>query len=225
MIERRFHRSAPKHKIEIRGEGDDRKITGYAAVFYREGDPDTEYWITDDIVERIDRSAFDQVVGRDDVLAVFNHNDDNLLGRSSANTLKLRIDDVGLRYEIRFDENDPDHVRVQSKINRGDLSGSSFAFFDPVSEWNDNVRYAGRDGVSIRNITDVGNLYDVGPVSFPAYKGTSAGMRCGVHSKADANLVLEMRNHHLKQTRENEPASSNAVDVQFRMAEISMMES
>ena len=194
-------------------------------MFYREGDPDTEYWITDDIVERIDRGAFDNAVGRDDVLAVFNHNDDNLLGRSSAETLQLTIDEIGLRYEIPFDENDPDHVRVQSKVNRGDVSGSSFAFWDPSTEWRDNVEYDGKDGVSIRTILDVGNLYDVGPVSFPAYKGTSAGMRCGVHSKADANLVLEKRNRRQSETREDKPTDSNAVDVQFRMAEISMMES
>ena len=181
-----------QNKIELRQEGDHQFISGYAAVFFRDGEPDTEYWITDNIVERIMPGAFDKVLEQD-TLGVYNHNDDYLLGRNSNDTMDLIVDNVGLRYDIRFDANDPDHLTVKSKIDRGDLSGSSFAFWDPETLWRDNVDYRDKTGVSIRSILDVRNLYDVGPVGFPAYKGTSAGLRCGVHTKADADLLVEIR--------------------------------
>jgi hypothetical protein len=74
-------------------------IVGYGSVFYREDDPGTEYELWRGFKERIGRSAFDSRL-TDDVRALFNHDTNMVLGRTTAETLKLSVDDVGLRYEI-----------------------------------------------------------------------------------------------------------------------------
>jgi len=61
-VERRFtNLTGTRPTIETRGEGDDAQLTivGYAAVFYREGDPTTEFRMFDDLVERVMPTAFD----------------------------------------------------------------------------------------------------------------------------------------------------------------------
>lgn len=173
-MERRFTRcKAANAKIETRadGNGDAKTISGYAAVFYREGDPGTVYEMWPDLHERIMPGAFDRAVSeQDDVRALFNHNPDNLLGRFPSGGLRISVDNVGLRYELDVDPNDPDHARVISKLERGDLTGSSFAFEAEKAQWIEV------DGVDIRLVESV-KLYDVGPVTYPAYESTTAGAR------------------------------------------------
>ncbi len=87
-------------KIINRSEGGRRTMTGYAAVFYREGDPTTEYEIWSDMVERISPTAFNRALAeKQDVRALFDAIQlccsDGVVGNSAA------IDgDIGLRYEI-----------------------------------------------------------------------------------------------------------------------------
>lgn len=140
------------------------RISGYAAVFYDPKDPGTQY-DAGPFRERIARGAFDAVLG-DDVVALFNHNQDVILGRSSAGTLRLQVDKVGLRYTI-----DADTIvgrPIAEAVARGDVRGSSFAFdFGDVEEDKDGVR----------TVKSFARLYDVGPVVFPAYEATSANAR------------------------------------------------
>lgn len=162
-------RNCDAGEIRMDGEGDDRKIVGYAAVFFREGDAGTEYTLWDGAVERIEPGAFDNVAS-DDVRALFNHDPNMLLGRSTAGTLRLSVDDKGLRYEI--DPSDTTTGRdVQTHLERGDLTGSSFGFRVTKEEWvtRDNQP-------DLRMIRGV-ELFDVGPVTFPAYESSDAGIR------------------------------------------------
>lgn len=146
-------------------------VSGYAAVFYRADDPGTEYKLSPRMVERIDPRAFDRaLVEKDDARALFNHDPDNLLARVSADTLRLSIDDRGLRYSFEANEQDPDHLRVLEKIRRKDLTGSSFSFTVDAQRFD-----KGENGApNVRTILGV-SLLDVGPVTFPAYTGTSTG--------------------------------------------------
>lgn len=155
-------------RVTLQSRADGKKIIkGYSAVFYN-GDPGTEYWLWDDIVERIMPGAFDKVLG-DDARALFNHNPDNLLGRVSAKTCRIGSDSTGLWYEVDEDEADPDWQRVARKIDRGDLTGSSFAFIPKRSTWVEEEDYW------VRQIEEMAALFDVGPVTYPAYSGTTAG--------------------------------------------------
>ncbi|MCC6493229.1 MAG: HK97 family phage prohead protease [Pirellulales bacterium] len=166
-IERRFSPA----RITTRANGR-QTIAGYAAVFYRPGDAATQCRLMDDAVERIRPGAFNRApTERHDVRGLFNHDPDNLLGRTAAATLRLSVDSTGLRYEIDVDPADPDHSRVLAKIDRGDLTGSSFAFRPLKITWEEND-----GGDSIRWIEDL-QLFDVGPVTFPAYEASSTGLR------------------------------------------------
>ena len=165
-------RTIDQNKANIRVEKRDdgkRYISGYAAVFYREGDKATEYQLFTDLYERILPGAFAEAVKQDDVRALLNH-DPNLLLARSGKGLTLKEDNVGLWYEFPVDENDPDHLRTVAKLERGDLSGSSFGFI-PVER-----RFLEQKDFDVVELVKV-RLFDVSPATFPAYEGTSVGIR------------------------------------------------
>jgi HK97 family phage prohead protease len=146
------------------------RAVGYAAVFYRAGDPGSEYLLRPGFVERIDRRAFSRAISeRQDVRGLFNHDGNLLLGRTSSGTMKLIVDQVGLRYEINLSQKSRLAADVADMLARGDCSGSSFSFVcrHGGEEWK-------RDGqLGVRTLIDV-DLFDVGPVTFPAYDGTTS---------------------------------------------------
>lgn len=113
--------------------------------------------------------AFDEAIKKDDVRALFNHDPSAVLGRNKAGTLRLSVDDVGLRYEVT-PANTSIYKDVVEHLKRGDVDGSSFQFRTIEDKWT-------REGNSeIRELRKV-QLFDVGPVSFPAYEGASSGVR------------------------------------------------
>lgn len=144
-------------------------ISGYAAVYYRQGDAGTEFTGLG-FRERIAPGAFDRTVAEDDIRGLFDHRSDRVLGRTRAGTMKLEIDKRGLRYEIPFDDQDPDHRAVKRKLERGDISGSSFGFRVRDEEWTTE------EGEDVRTLRDIA-LSEVSIVTFPAYVGTNAGVR------------------------------------------------
>lgn len=171
MMERRF---TTEHDTQIEERDNTQRITGIASVFY-DGTPNTEYILwqrsSGKAVERIMPTAFDRALAeKDDVRALFNHDPNFLLGRTSAGTLTLSKEAKGLRYRVNFDHTDPDHQKVVAKIRRGDLTGSSFGFTVDGEEWRKE------DGTEVRYITSV-RLLDVSPVVFPAYGSTTVGVR------------------------------------------------
>lgn len=147
-------------------------IVGYASVFY-DGTPGTQYQLWPGCVERIIPGAFAEAI-KGDVAALRNHDDDLLLGRTTANTptLRLREDRVGLRYEIDPPDTSCGRETVSS-IKRGDMRGSSFGFSILDESWREETM--GGALVLVREIRLV-RLFDVGPVTFPAYKATSASV-------------------------------------------------
>lgn len=162
-IERRF---VPTAELRVaRKDGQLPTIKGHAAVF------DTlsvEMW---GFYEEIAPGAFaDSIANGDDVRALFNHNMDVVLGRTKSGTLRLREDEVGLLSEI--DPPDTQHARdVVSLIERGDVTQMSFSFVVLSDKWriDDNERY-------VRRILQA-KLYDVSPVTYPAYPATDVSVR------------------------------------------------
>jgi len=180
-------------------------IRGYGAVFYR-GTPETEFKIWDDMVERIMPEAFDRALKeKDDVRALFNHDPSMVLGRRSAETLKLSTDNIGLLYEIPTGDTTVARDLIEH-LRRKDISGSSFSFRTTDED------FRRENGVIIREIRGV-ELFDVGPVTFPAYEATTAGVR-GVEGRGEA---LAARERFLLQERVRK-AKSMAMDL--RVAEI-----
>lgn len=168
-MDRRYNPHA-ECRVITREDGT-RAITGYAAVFYRADDPGTEFELWEGMNERIMPKTFDRALKeRDDVRALFNHDSNQVLGRSTSDTLKLSTDAKGLKYEIDLPDTQVANDLAVS-IERGDITGSSFSF--SVSDED----FKKRDGGHIREIRGVDPLFDVGPVTFPAYESTTTGIR------------------------------------------------
>lgn len=154
------------HDIKTRSADNDEKvIEGYFAVF------NEIYRVWDDVTESIAPGAFtDSLNG--DIRALYNHNTDQILGRTSAGTLTLKQDEKGLWGQIKVNERDTEAVNVYERIARGDITGCSFGF-DIESE---EVR-VNDDGSVHWTITKVNPLYEVSPCVFPAYGQTSVESR------------------------------------------------
>jgi HK97 family phage prohead protease len=128
----------------------------------------------DGYYERIAPTAFDGALGGD-VAGLFNHDANMVLGRSVAGTLRLSVDEVGLRYEIDPPDTQTARDLLQS-LKRGDISGSSFSFRD--RDYPLHIASEDRDGRTVKVVTRKNlDLFDVGPVTFPAYSGSSAQLR------------------------------------------------
>jgi hypothetical protein len=211
QIERRSLKNAlASVTLEDREDGQ-KQIIGYAAVFY-DGTPQTEYQLWEGAVERIMPGAFDRAIKEDDCRALFNHNPDCVLGRTSAGTCRLSVDPKGLRYEI----SPPDtqlgrDLRVL--LERGDISGSSFSFQVTSQEWHDRVE------IDVREIYGV-KLYDVGPVAFPAYDGTTAGVRS--YSDVIALRLFEEARQAHANWRQNEQDKLDADAVEVTLATLNL---
>lgn len=189
-------------KIETRADGKS-AIVGHAAVFYREGDTKTEFRLLPNVVERVKPSAFARALAeKQDVRGLFNHDPNHVLGRTAAGTMRLSADEHGLKYEIDVPDTQIARDMAES-IRRGDITGSSFSF--SVPKGGDN--FDSRGGV--RWLNDV-NLFDVGPVTMPAYEGTSAGLRC---VSDDGTIDRELEELEREQSRRE-------VDVRLRLLEI-----
>jgi HK97 family phage prohead protease len=166
MIERRFVKGA-----EIRADAEGH-ITGHAAVF------NEEYVLWDSagyrVVETVKPGTFTRALKeKHDVRCLFNHDANQLLGRTAAGTMKLKQDDAGLY----FDCTPPDTQLgrdVVTLVKRGDISGASFAFTVTA----ETVKEETIEGKTIRTrqIEDV-DLYDASPVTYPAYTGTDVNAR------------------------------------------------
>lgn len=180
-VERRHVENKQSRVTVQRNESGPNKIVGYAAVFYREGQPGTEFRLWDDFYERIARGAFDRAISeKHDARGLFNHDMNHVLGRSSAGTLAYSADEVGLRYEIELPDTSTARDLLTS-IERGDITGSSFAFIPSRTTWTED-----EDRV-IRTIEDL-DLYDVGPVTFPAYEATSTGVRSSERNQIEQEV-------------------------------------
>lgn len=159
------------------GEDGPSIVAGYGAVFYNADDPGTEYWLWDDVVERILPGAFDRALQEaDDVRSFFNHDANLILGRLSAGTLDLSVDGTGLRYVVE----PPDTAaarHVLESVARGDTSGSSFMFEPMETAWRE-VELDGRP-IYVREIVSV-RLHEVGPVVFPAYESATSETRSSI---------------------------------------------
>lgn len=152
-------------KFETREENGEKRIEGYFAVF------DSNYELWDGATESIERNAFDGALG-DDIRALIDHETRLVLGRTTAGTLTLRIDDHGLWGSIRINEADSDAMNLYARVQRGDVSQCSFGF-DILQERTDVNSDTGAVHWTIEKV----KLYEVSCVTFPAYKETAIQAR------------------------------------------------
>jgi HK97 family phage prohead protease len=164
-------------------------LVGYAAVFNKYS-VDLGYFR-----EKIAPGAFTKALARCDVRALYNHDPNKLLGRSSAGTLRMVEDEIGLRVEIDLaDTSSGRDVKVDTDLRN--IQGQSFSFTTEIEQWD----WSGE--TALRTLVEVDELFDVGPVTFPAYEETSVAMRSFSAERERRSLPAPTPNHALESERD-----------------------
>ncbi len=164
-------------------------IRGLAAVYY-DGTPRTEFELFPGLVERIAPGAFERVLADGgDVLALFNHDRNLVLGRKGSGTLSLESTERGLEYAIT-----PGATTIAADvlehISRRDVTGSSFSFLPLKETWEvDKKRKL--DVVTVEDL----ELFDVGPVTLAAYGATDAEV---TEARERAKLLARLTSYRVR---------------------------
>lgn len=166
--------------FQTRAEDGRLYIDGYFAVF------NSEYWLWDRAFETIDPGAF-SLEADADVRALTNHDTTLVLGRTTAGTLQLRVDDKGLYGTILINEKDQDAVNLYERVKRGDVSQCSFGF-DILQESKDYRD----DGITVFHLQRV-KLWEVSVCTFPAYEETGVQARMAEVETARKRELEEWR--------------------------------
>lgn len=171
-IERRvLQREINLRKIE---DGEGQMIDGMASLFNHSSRLIAENGKI--FYEVIRTGAFDAVLQREDlnVLALVNHDNEKMLGRSTSGTLKLTVTEEGLRYEILAPNTQLGNDTLEM-LERGDFYESSFGYIvrtDSI-EWSK----PDQDGIRTRYINEIYALTDVSIVRNGAFSNTDVAIR------------------------------------------------
>ena len=179
--------------LELRMDGDKPTVVGYGAVFNS---------MSNDLGgfrEFISPNAFE---GRleDDVRFLVNHDANLILARTTNGTLRLSVDEKGLRYEADM-PNTSTARDLMELLKNGTISQSSFAFTVEEDSWEV------KDGMNIRTIDKVSQLYDVSSVTYPAYNQASSAVALRSLEKwksKEENTEAKKDNEDLKKRSLNE---------------------
>jgi HK97 family phage prohead protease len=203
LIDVREQRIYHVSNMELRDAQDNSNdfiLTGYASTFkdyeMYGGPANGMGW-----VERIGRQAFDRTLRENPDLHLLINHEGMPLARTKSGTLKLSVDNGGLKVEARLDRSDPDVQRLEPKMRRGDMDEMSFAFRVKKQDWRAHPDYEA-DDQSLRVIEELSlHKGDVSVVNFGANPTTSASIR----SVDEAlKVILESDASELAEVRSNE---------------------
>lgn len=190
------------HDMQTRSDdNDDLYLEGYFAVY---GDI---YNVWEGATESIAPGAFEESI-HGDVRALYNHDDNLILGRTSAGTLELKDDSHGLWGRIKLNRNDTDAMNAYERIKRGDVTGCSFGF-NIESEETDYRE----DGTVHWTITKVNPLYEISPCVFPAYGATSVSAR-GKELDDMRKRKLELRKEEIRKRLRGEHDGNQSINAE-----------
>ena len=182
LTERRCH-----DLDEFRFDADKNEITGYAARF--------GVWSVDlgGFKERIKQGAFAKTIKDGDVRLLFNHDPNFILARTTNGTMSLEEDRKGLSFTASL-PNTTYASDLKESIKRGDISQNSFGFRVINDKWKISDD---RNELDERTLTEV-KLFDVSPVTFPAYPQTTVKVRSilkeeGIDWELISKMVLKIK--------------------------------
>lgn len=152
-------------RAELRGN----TLYGHMAVFGERAQVGPQEW------ERIGAGAFDDVLAdpETDAVALINHDPDQLLGRQSSGTMRVRVDPTGLAFDVDL-PNTTYANNLRELVDRGDMTGASFGF---IPDLGASVVTRDDDGTHVTEHRRIAYLRDGGPVTFPAYAGAGVALR------------------------------------------------
>ncbi len=163
LLETRSLNQFPELRAHAETDEEVIRISGYGSV--------TGKWYdVFNFKEQVAPGAFTKTLQENpDIRGMFNHNPEFLLGRTKSGTMDVEENKSGLRYEIRADALDPQAFSVSRKIGRGDVDGSSIAFFVPKGkeDWDEKKEPMRRKILEVE-------LIETGPVTMPASPSTTA---------------------------------------------------
>lgn len=179
-------------EVRAKKDGEKMVIGGLAARF------DT-YTNMGWFIEVIKPGFFDGM-NTDQTAALKNHDSNHVLARTVNGTLTLNVTADGLEYEAILPDTHTARDTYE-EITSGLIHQSSFQFTVKEAIWRevdraelagkidesvlDRVSYGGK--VDVRELVKGGTLYDVSPVTFPAYHDTTVAKRSHDQLKEEKN--------------------------------------
>ncbi|SLN00236.1 prohead protease [Brachybacterium faecium] len=160
-------------------DGQSQTISGYASVFNSR----TTLWEGFD--EIVAPGAFTKTLKENgDVRCLFNHDWSKILGRTTAQTLRLTEDNHGLMFEVDLPNTSYANDLVES-MQRGDINQCSFGFWitEETTTWDANP--------VLRTINAV-ELFEVSVVSLPAYDDTEAALARSKEDKQNIERRMQL---------------------------------
>lgn len=140
--------------VEIRAKTDEKRhlLSGYAIVF----DSPSENM---GFIETVDSHALDDVDLSKNVFALYNHDFNNVLGKTGKN-LTLNVDEKGLFFSLELL---PSDEHIFELVKDGIINKMSFGFIVDKDNWQDSTH---------RTILKIKELQEISLVPVPAYEGT-----------------------------------------------------
>lgn len=137
--------------------------------------------------EEVQLGAFDKTLADGhNIFAMYNHNSDMILGSTRANSLTLKVDDIGLAFELRVNDNISYAKDLYELVNEGTVDGCSFGFYVVDDSWQTTS-----EGIDLRIIKEI-ELLEATITPFPAYLDSSASVRSYEKFKEN-NSLIEIR--------------------------------
>ena len=166
-LERRISVS-PETRARVTNE-ETRTIRGYGIVFNKES---VDLRANGRVFREVIRPEAVRGVNLDNILSMHNHRSERLLGTTASGTMRTGVDTVGVWYEVDL-PNAPTGQDVFESVRRGDTPGSSFQF----DIRSDGDKWSMKEGKAFREVVQFNGVYEMGPVSEPAYPDTSISAR------------------------------------------------
>ena len=182
-------------------------INGVAAVYEKNTQIGSWY------EENIAPGCFTDTISTDDIRSCFNHDMNLILGRNRSGTLRIEDRDAGLHFGVKSPKTSYADDLKES-IKRGDVDGCSFMFLVEKETWDQT------DPKKPVRTLDKCKLFELGPVTIPAYPQTSVYARgMGVMAQLrntdlplndDTRAMIERLEQYLE--RSNDPSGSQVAD-------------
>lgn len=216
MIKKTEIRDVPVAELRAVNTDEDKpKIEGYAAVFNSKSEN------LGGFREIIKEGAFTKTLKeKPDIRALWNHDSSYILGRTTNGSLTLEQDERGLKVSIVPPETQW-AKDLMTSIERGDVNQMSFQFRAIKDEWRME------DGEAIRDLLEA-ELFEVSPVSFPAYESTSVSVRSYLENIGERKDRIEEIEETIEPKEEKEPFhaehSNDTTSLGLRDKKLSLIE-
>ena len=203
--------------LEVNEEN--RSLSGLGIVFNSDSVPmrvfDPEYGSIN-VYERISRASLENA-DMSDVIAAINHDFGKVLGRNQAGTLELSVTDRGVEYRVRDLPNTTYANDLLESVRRGDIRGSSFVF---TMDWNEGYEIEERENGDLQATPKkINKVYEMGPVTNPAYPETTAENRSEALGTA-ITAYLERKAENKQEEQDDKENQWRELSARIRLEEV-----